>query len=173
MPAFDYKPTLVGERLALRPLMEVDFDALYDVANDPLLWAGHPSKNRYELDIFTEYFAEALKADTAFVAIEKNSNEIVGTSRFYGLDTEKSEIEIGWSFLARRCWGGAYNGEMKHLMLSHAFQYVDQVTLIIDINNVRSQKAAEKIGAVLSNPHFERNDAINVVYTIDKVSYNG
>jgi RimJ/RimL family protein N-acetyltransferase len=64
-------------------------------------------------------------------------------------------VEIGWTFLARRHWGGAYNGELKQLMLRHAFRFVDSVVFFINPENLRSQRSAEKIGGVLG----ERPDA--------------
>src|SRR2546421_11441478 len=39
---------------------------------------------------------------------------------------KKSEIEIGWTFLARSHWGGIYNREMKQLMLRHGLQIREQ-----------------------------------------------
>ena len=49
--------------------------------------------------------------------------------------------------LARAYWGGKYNGEMKELMLRHAFTFVDRVVFLIGPENYRSQRAVEKIGA--------------------------
>ena len=72
---------------------------------------------------------------------------VIGTSRFHGYDAQRSEVEIGWTFLARSHWGGIYNGQMKALMPRHAFTFVDTVLLVIGAQNVRSQRAAEKIGA--------------------------
>ena len=54
------------------------------------------------------------------------------------------------TFLARAYWGGAYNREMKRLMLAHAFQFVDRVIFIVGVDNIRSHKAMLKIGGVLT-----------------------
>ena len=56
-------------------------------------------------------------------------------------------MEIGWTFLERVFWGGTYNRELKSLMLDHAFRFVDRVLFVVGENNIRSQKALEKIGA--------------------------
>jgi N-acetyltransferase len=52
---------------------------------------------------------------------------VIGSSRYHGYNRCLSEVEIGWTFLAGSYWGGTYNGEVKRLMLRHAFQYVERV----------------------------------------------
>jgi RimJ/RimL family protein N-acetyltransferase len=61
---------------------------------------------------------------------------------------ERSEVEIGWTFLARSQWGGMYNGGMKRLMLQHAFRFVNCVVFFVSPQNLRSQRAVEKIGGI-------------------------
>jgi N-acetyltransferase len=144
----DLQPTLEGELLTLRPLRPDDFDALFAVSSDPLIWEQHPASDRYRQDVFREFFREALASGGALVAIDRADGRIIGSSRFYGYDAERSEIEIGWTFLARSHWGGRYNGEMKRLMLEHAFTFVDRVVFLVGPRNVRSQRAVERIGGV-------------------------
>jgi RimJ/RimL family protein N-acetyltransferase len=166
---FDRQPTLTGPRLLLRPLTADDWQPLYAVASDPLIWEQHPQRNRYELDVFRTFFEEALASGGALVAIDRANGLVVGSSRFHGYDEAASEIEIGWSFLSRLYWGGVYNGEMKRLMLEHAFQSVDSVIFVIGPNNRRSQKAVQKLGAVLaSEPPPREGDADRVVYRLTK-----
>jgi len=145
---FDLQPILNGELLNLRPLRPEDFHDLYAVASDPLIWEQHPSNDRYKRDVFEGFFREALESGGALIAIDSKSGRVIGSSRFYGYDEEKSEIEIGWTFLARSHWGGISNREMKQLMLRHAFQFVDNVIFRIGPQNLRSQRAMEKIGGV-------------------------
>ncbi|MCB0714227.1 MAG: GNAT family N-acetyltransferase [Ignavibacteriae bacterium] len=146
---FQYQPTLEGNLLRLRPLLAEDFDVLYSVASDPLIWEQHPVSERYREDVFREFFREAMESGGALVAIDVASGKMIGSSRYYEYNQEKSEVEIGWTFLARSYWGGAYNREMKRLMVEHAFQFVESVIFLIGPQNFRSQKAVEKIGAVL------------------------
>ena len=84
---------------------------------------------------------------------------------------QRSEIEIGWTFLARRCWGGHYNGEMKRLMLEHAFQTVDRVIFVIGPENWRSRRAVEKIGAVYAGTKLDAKGRERVVYALRKESF--
>jgi RimJ/RimL family protein N-acetyltransferase len=145
--AFDAQPMLQGDRLELRPLRAEDWEALYAVASDSLIWEQHPARNRYELDVFRAFFDEALTSGGALIVIDRANGLVIGSSRFHGYDEARSQVEIGWTFLSRLYWGGVYNGELKRLMLEHAFRFVDSVIFVVGARNVRSQKALAKIGA--------------------------
>ncbi|HEU4391754.1 MAG TPA: GNAT family N-acetyltransferase, partial [Blastocatellia bacterium] len=94
-----------------------------------------------------------------------------GSSRFYGYNEEKSEIEIGWTFLARSHWGGRYNREMKQLMLRHAFRFVNNVIFLVGPQNLRSQRAVEKIGAVRVGSRVDGSGRDSFVYQIKASSF--
>lgn len=146
--SFEYQPVLKGELVYLRPLRADDYDDLYAVAADPLIWEQHPVRNRHEESVFQVLFRDALACGDALVAIDVDTRQVIGFSRFHGYDPEKNEVEIGWTFLARSHWGGSYNGEMKQLMLRHAFRFVCRVIFRVGPENIRSQRAVERIGAV-------------------------
>jgi N-acetyltransferase len=164
--AFDLQPILEGELLRLRPLREEDFDSLYAVASDPLIWEQHPAYDRYKEDVFRVFFREGLESGGALLATDCKTGRVIGSSRFHGYDKDKSEIEIGWTFLARSHWGGAYNREMKRLMLQHAFMFVNTVVFLIGPQNLRSQKAIEKIGGVRAGSRTDPTGRASVVYQI-------
>ena len=150
---FDLQPRLVGELIEVRPLAADDWEPLFAVASDPLIWEQHPASDRYREDVFREFFREALETGSAFVVIDRKTGEMIGSSRYHlfdqqGFDRQESVVEIGWTFLARAYWGGNYNGELKRLMLDHAFRFVERVVFVIGVTNFRSQKALEKIGGV-------------------------
>jgi RimJ/RimL family protein N-acetyltransferase len=166
--SFDLQPILEGKLLRLRPLHPEDFQELYVAASDPLIWEQHPNRDRYQEEVFKEFFREGLDSGGALIAIDAKDGRAIGSSRFHGYNEENSEIEIGWSFLARSHWGGAYNGEMKQLMLRHAFQFVNSVNFIIGTRNLRSQKAIEKIGGVRVGSRVDKNGRDNFVYQITK-----
>lgn len=170
--SFDLQPHLKGQLIELRPLALEDWGGLFVVASDPLIWEQHPESDRYKQEVFKVFFEGAMESGGAFVVIDTKTQQIIGSTRFHGYDPEKSEIEIGWTFLARKYWGGRYNREMKQLMLNHAFKYVDDVVFFIGENNIRSQKATEKIGAVRSGMakrvYGNRLAALNMRYVIKK-----
>jgi len=170
--SFDLQPHLKGELIELRPVTPKDWDDLLAVASDPLIWEQHPESDRYKEGVFKTFFQGALESGGAFVVIDKKSREIIGSTRFHGYDAKKSEIEIGWTFLVRRYWGGRYNREMKQLMLDHAFKFVENVVFFVGQDNFRSRRATEKIGAIESGMvkkvYGNRPASLNVRYVIKK-----
>jgi RimJ/RimL family protein N-acetyltransferase len=172
----DRQPILEGERLLLRPLREDDWEALFAVASDPHIWAVHPAHDRWREAVFRAFFADALANQGGLAVIEKAGGTIVGSSRFQGYDpADGGSVEIGWTFLARRLWGGGYNAEMKRLMIGHALQFVERVDFRVGENNVVSRGAMKNIGGVLS----EREDITilagvahrHVIYEITRESF--
>ena len=166
--AFDFQPILKGKLLELRPLRAEDFPDLYAVASDPLIWEQHPARDRYKEEAFKQFFREALESGGALIAIDSKDGRIIGSSRFHGYDEEKSEVEIGWTFLARSHWGGVYNGEMKQLMIRHAFRFVRHVIFVVGPRNLRSQKAVEKIGAVRAGSRMDADGQSNFVFRLSR-----
>jgi len=150
----------------LRPLRADDFDALFAVAADPLVWEQHPAHDRWREEVFRSFFQEALASGGALVAIDVRDGAVIGSSRFHAYDAARGEVEIGWTFLARTYWGGHYNGEMKRLMLRHAFQYVERVVFLVGPENRRSQRAMEKVGGVRTGMRRDASGQESVVYTI-------
>jgi RimJ/RimL family protein N-acetyltransferase len=170
--SFDLQPNLKGELIELRPLAPEDWDDLFAVASDRLIWEQHPESDRYREEVFRAFFKGALESGGAFVVIDTKSKRIIGSTRFHGYEPEKSEIEIGWTFLARKYWGGRYNREMKQLMLAHAFKFVENVVFYVGEDNIRSRKATEKIGAIkhgmVKKVYGNRPPSLNVRYVIKK-----
>ena len=123
--------------------------------------------------MFREFFREAIESGGALIAADVRDGRIIGSSRFFGYKEATSEVEIGWSFLARSHWGGVYNGEMKQLMLRHAFQFVNSVVFLIGPHNWRSRRAIEKIGGVLIGSRLNGIGRESVVYEINRREWSG
>jgi len=148
---------LEDERLRLRPLRPDDWDALFAVASDPLIWAQHPAHDRWQESVFRAFFDDALANSGALTVIDKSSGAIIGSSRFQGLEeADGGSVEIGWTFLARSHWGGGFNHEMKRLMLAHALASVAEVRFLMGETNTRSRTALARIGAQLTDRREER-----------------
>lgn len=146
--AFDLQPSIHADRIRLEPLRAIDFEALYEVASDPLIWEQHPSKDRYRRDVFAAYFKSGLESGGALRVIDNTSGELVGSSRYYDLDEARRQVSIGYTFLARKCWARGFNRALKKLMLDHAFKYVDRAIFQVGRDNMRSRRAMEKLGGV-------------------------
>jgi RimJ/RimL family protein N-acetyltransferase len=145
---FNIQPDhLTGDYVTLKPLRAEDFETLYAVASDPMIWEQHPNKERYKREVFQTYFDGAMESKGAFLAIDSQTGKAIGSTRFYDYDPSKKTILIGYTFLARSHWGRKYNGDMKKLMLDHAFQFVDSIQFHVGADNRRSQVAIERFGA--------------------------
>jgi len=170
--SFEKQPTLNGKLLTLRPLRGDDFQQLFAAAADPLLWEQHPDKNRYQESVFRKFFDAAIDSGGALIVIDARSGDTIGTSRFHAYSREYRSVEIGWTFLTRACWGGACNAELKSLMLSHAFEYIDKVVFKIGAENFRSQEATKKLGALQVDANAAATGDKNLVFELDKSRYN-
>lgn len=174
----DRQPTLEGERLLLRPLRAEDWEALFAVASDPLIWEQHPAHDRWQRTVFRAFFDDALAQGGALAVIDKADGEIIGSSRYQGLEPGNGgSVEIGWTFLARSHWGGAYNLELKRLMVSHALVSIAECRFAVGEENWRSRKAMEKIGGQLSSREDLRGMAGDLVrhvhYVIGRREFDG
>jgi hypothetical protein len=144
----NWQPDLIGTFIRLRPLVEKDFDSLFEVASDPLIWEQHPDNKRYTRERFEIYFRSGIESKGALAVIDLKSSQIIGSSRYTNHNCQTSSVEIGFTFLARRYWGGVYNRELKSLMINYAFQFVEAAYFVVGRNNLRSKKAMSKIGGI-------------------------
>jgi N-acetyltransferase len=172
----DFQPTLTGPTVIVRPVTAADWSELFTVGSDPEIWKVHPRSNRYTEPEFRAYFDSAVTSNMAFVFVDRVTQKLIGSSRYYGYEPKLSEIEIGWTFIVRGHWGGATNREVKRLMLDHAFTFVDTVIFWVGEKNWRSQGAMTKIGGIKrdglvtrelsgATPHF--------IFEIGKARYLG
>lgn len=147
----DLQPTLAGPTLLLRPLRADDFEPLYAVASDPLIWELHPEFTRWQREVFARYFAAGMASGGALLVTEQATGKILGSSRYYDWNPAERSVAIGFTFLARSHWGGETNRELKRLMLDHAFTFARTAWFHVGPNNLRSRRAMEKIGARYSH----------------------
>jgi RimJ/RimL family protein N-acetyltransferase len=159
---FNLQPEVLEDEITkLIPLQENHFEELYKVASDPLIWEQHPIRDRYKKEVFKAFFDGAINAGSSFLILDKETNEIMGTTRFYDYNEEKSQIAIGFTFISRKYWGGNYNKSSKKLLIDYAFQNVNSILFHIGAENLRSQKAVLKLGALKINEMvFPINDGI-------------
>lgn len=171
MEIMDRQPCLESPALRLRPMRDEDWPELYAAARDPLIWALHPVPGRWQEPVFRAYFEQGLASGGALVAIDPVHGGIIGSSRYSHERAAPGEVEIGWTFLVRRYWGGNMNARMKYLMLAHALQSVERVIFAVGEHNLRSRRAMEKIGGRLTARTIEVHQALHVVYAIDRAAF--
>jgi RimJ/RimL family protein N-acetyltransferase len=169
---FDLQPTLSSARVHLAPLRADDFARLYAVACDPLIWEQHPNQNRYQEQVFRNYFQGAMESAGALLITDTTSGAAIGSSRFYDLDETAGTVAIGYSFLARKYWGGTTNRALKTLMLDHAFGFVSRVIFHVGEHNMRSRTAMDRLGGVIigktSIAYYGEVASVNIIYAIDR-----
>lgn len=164
--------TLENENVKLVPLNPNDFEELFSVASDQKIWEQHPNKDRYQREVFEKFFQGAIESKGAFKIMDKSSNEVAGSTRFYDYNQDDNSIFIGYTFYATKFWGSKLNPQVKKLMLDYIFQFVDKVNFHVGKDNIRSQKAMEKLGAKkvdeVNVAYFGEPEKLNVVFEIDK-----
>lgn len=173
---FNLQPTfLQNDFIQLFPLQESDFEALYTVAADPLVWEQHPNPLRYQREVFLTFFEGAIASKGAFLIRDVKTNEVVGSSRYYDYHPESNSITVGYTFVGRAYWGKAYNRALKKIMMDYAFQFVDTVHFHIGAQNLRSQIAIGRIGAVkideIEVTYHGEEPKLNYIYQIKKEDY--
>ncbi len=172
---FELQPRLQDDLIKLEPLEAGDFEVLYAVAADPLIWEQHPSKDRYRRPVFENFFKGAMESGGAFRVIDNTNGELIGSSRYCDHIEAERQISIGYTFIARSRWARHYNRALKTLMLDHAFKYVDRVTFKVGINNWRSRKAMEKLGGIYigeeSVSYSGEPSHPNVIFKIDAADW--
>ncbi len=169
------QPVLEDDVVRLRPMTEADREPLFAVASDPQIWAIHPAHDRWQRAVFDPFFDEGLKSNGGLVVVDKESDIVIGSSRYDNrpyavLD---GEVEIGWTYVERARWGGKYNYSIKRLMLAFAFERgFDAAIFLVGVTNLRSRRAMEKIGGVLTDrKHFAEmagRDIVHVIYRIGR-----
>lgn len=169
---FSIQPTLENDNIQLVPLKETDFERLFLVASDPEVWFMHPNKERYKREVFQNFFTGAIESKGAFLIIDKNTDEVLGSTRFYDFNDNEKSILIGYTFYGTKSWGKNINAGVKKMMLDYIFQFVEKVFFHVGKDNIRSVKAMTKLGAdnlgEQEVAYFGEDSKTNVVFQIKK-----
>jgi N-acetyltransferase len=169
---FSIQPILENEHYQLIPLHQGDFESLYEVASDPEVWQQHPSRDRYQREVFENFFRGAIESGGAFKIVEKATGDVLGSTRFYDFDEDRNTIFIGYTFYGAKSWGKKINPQIKKLMLDYIFQFVDAVYFHVGKDNMRSRTAMERLGAENLGEHevayFGEPSRTNILYQIKK-----
>lgn len=172
---FNIQPILENERVSLFPLETNDFESLYLAASNPEIWEQHPNKNRWQKDVFKNFFEGAIQSNGAFKIIAKSNNKIIGSTRFYDYNESENSILIGYTFYNKTYWGKDINYEVKTMMLSYIFQFVSCVDFHIGAENIRSQIAINRLGVTKIGEqkvtYFGEQPMLNFIYRLTKEVY--
>src|SRR5438105_8748246 len=144
---------LDGQQVRLEPLTKAHAEALIAAAADGDLWNSNvtiiPSRDTIADYIQAALDGQAQGRELPFVIINKSSNRIVGTTRFYEIRSNDRAAAIGYTWLAKSAQRTTVNTESKLLLLTHAFEHwrCNRVELITDVLNEQSRAAILRLGA--------------------------
>lgn len=149
-----YPLVLEGNIVKLVPLEEHHLEELYKASSDKELWRLVPT-DCSDRDTFYANYRNALAArdrggQYPFVILDKETNAIIGSTRFFEMYEADKKLEIGWTWITQGYWGTVVNLECKLLLLTYCFETlkVNRVQLKTKDDNIRSRNAIEKIGGV-------------------------
>ena len=145
--------TLEGRHVVLSPLTHAHAELLVAAASDGELWNTTvtiiPDSNGITSYIEAALAGQSRGKELPFVIINKSSNEVVGTTRFYEIRSNDRAAAIGYTWLAKSAQRTLINTEAKLLLLTHAFETWQcvRVELITDVLNEQSRAAILRLGA--------------------------
>lgn len=145
--------TLEGKHVRLEPLTRAHAEPLVAAAGDGDLWNTSvtiiPDQNSIAGYIEAALAGQSIGKELPFVIVNKSSNEVVGTTRFYEMRPVDRAAAIGYTWLAKSAQRTAINTEAKLLMLVQAFEEWQcvRVELITDVLNEQSRAAILRLGA--------------------------
>jgi RimJ/RimL family protein N-acetyltransferase len=145
--------TLEGSHVRLEPLSESHHEGLSAVGLDPELWKWIPIQV-LDREQMMKYIRAALSdqekgISIPFATVERDSDQVVGSTRFMNIDVPNKRVEIGATWIASPWQRTAINTEAKYLMMRYAFETLDcnRVELKTDALNTKSRNAILRIGA--------------------------
>ena len=169
---FSLQCTLENENVIVYPLQEEDFEELYSAASNPEIWEQHPNKNRWQKEVFKNFFEGAILSKGAFKVIDKETNKVIGSTRFYDFNEEEKSILIGYTFYEKDYWGKGINHAVKSMMLTYIFQFVSKVDFHIGAENIRSQISINRLNVTKIGEqtvsYFGEEPKLNFVYRLTK-----
>ena len=110
----------------------------------------------------------------SFVIRQVKDDAVIGMTRLYEISEKDKLATIGYTWYIPSVWGGVHNKECKLLLLQYIFESLqfNRAELRVAHQNIRSQKAVEKIGGIkegVLRKHGYRNDGSlknTVIYSI-------
>jgi N-acetyltransferase len=146
---------LEGSVVRLEPVRREHQHLYWEVAKNDLedifRWIPYSMKTESDFGrLIDKAFDEQERGESVvFAIVERESNRVIGSTRFMNIDRINRRVEIGSTWVAPAWQRTAANTEAKFLMLRHAFEVWKcmRVELKTDALNLRSRNAILRIGA--------------------------
>lgn len=169
---------LIHNNVTLRPMQESDSEPLWRITKPETF--THMLNQLQTYAEFEKWMNAGLSqmtttdATIVYTVVDSKTNEVMGSTRMYTMDFVNKSCEIGSTFYGEKYQRTHVNTTTKYLLLSYAFETLGMIRVQFktDADNLRSQKAIERIGA--SKEGILRNERIRstgdprnaVVYSI-------
>ena len=176
----DSKIILENSRVLLLPFENERKSELKRIIFDHDIWHYMGMKIETESD-FEYYVHETLESKNQgacypFIIVDKQTNEVAGSTRFGNINQKSEKCEIGWTWYGTQFQGTGLNKAAKYELLNFGFETLGfrRIQLSADLENIRSQKAIEKLGVqregVFRNNYIDANGISkdDVYYSIIK-----
>jgi len=180
-----FETELVGENVRLIPLRTTQAKDMERAASDGELWnlkvTSVPSTSTID-----SYIKSALDEQTngiglPFVILDRNTNMIIGSTRYCNATPEHRRLEIGYTWYAKSYQRTGVNTECKLLLLQHAFEELDCIAVEFrtHIQNSASKNAILRLGAkqdgILRNHRISPDGSLrdSAVYSITREEWKG
>ncbi|MDO6759532.1 GNAT family protein [Tamlana sp. 2_MG-2023] len=144
---------LENPSILLRPLTSDDIDIIETISyNKALGEFGARVNNRQDLEGYFDFCLNSKKEKEIYplIIINKENQQPIGLTMLGSISFPNKRLEIGWTWISEKFQGTGVNNMCKKLLLNYCFDTLNlrRVEFKIDIKNIRSQKAVEKLGAV-------------------------
>jgi len=145
---------LENSMVKLIPFGNLRNQELREVIFDDEIWRFMGMFIRTESD-FENYLTNTLNAQKngicyPFLIIDKLTNKVAGSTRYGYLNIASEKCEIGWTWYGKKFQGTGLNTACKYELLKFGFESIGfrRIQFSADQENIRSQKAIEKLGAI-------------------------
>ena len=143
--------SLEGPTIRLEPLVPEHAPLLFPRSEPEIFQHTLEWPRDWTAEAFEDWLRYCLTMPAAFLwtLFVKETGEAVGMTGYLEIRPQHLGLEIGRTWIARSHQGTKVNPESKYILLRHAFedQGAVRVQFKIDLNNLRSQRAVEKLGA--------------------------
>lgn len=150
---FNQEHIIENDKIVIRPLAPTDIDAIEAISyTDELGEFSARVKTRTDLEDYFNFCITSKKNKELypFLIYDKAQNLTVGITMFGNISLPNKRLEIGWTWIAKQFQGTGINQICKELLLNYCFNILQlrRIEFKIDYQNIKSQKAIEKLGAV-------------------------
>jgi RimJ/RimL family protein N-acetyltransferase len=170
---------LLGSFVCLESLEQHHAGELFAVGAHKAVWKYMPRaplESEADALLFIDRSLERrlFYREFAFAIRRRESNILVGTTRYQNIDLSRRSLEIGWLFVHPNHWGRGAGTEAGILLAQHAFEDLGaaRVWFKTDMRNLGMQRTIERCGVVreeVISQHMRARDGTvraSVIYSI-------